>query len=77
MKTIGLLHKLRHRGGERVNWVATFTVTPYNMVRRPSARRGVGLNHHETGGRAAADVLRRSRRGDTADNRTTVKALIS
>ena len=33
MQTVGLLRKLRHRGGERVNWIVTFTATAYNMVR--------------------------------------------
>ena len=33
MKTVGVLRKLRHRGGERVNWIVTFTAATYNMVR--------------------------------------------
>jgi transposase len=33
MKTVGLLRKLRHRGGELVNWIVTFTAATYNMVR--------------------------------------------
>jgi transposase len=33
MKTVGLLRKLRHRGGERVDWVFTFTAATYNLVR--------------------------------------------
>jgi transposase len=33
MKTIGLLRKLRHRGGELVDWMMTFTAAAYNMVR--------------------------------------------
>ena len=33
MKTIGLLRKLRHRGGERVDWIMTFTAAAYNLVR--------------------------------------------
>jgi transposase len=33
MKTVGLLRKLRHRGGDRVHWVVTFTAAAYNMVR--------------------------------------------
>lgn len=33
MKTIGGLRKLRHRGGERVDWVVTFTAATYNLVR--------------------------------------------
>jgi len=33
MKTIGLLRKLRHRGGELVDWVLTFTAAVYNLVR--------------------------------------------
>ena len=33
MKTVGLLRKLRHRGGERVDWVMTFTAATYNLIR--------------------------------------------
>jgi len=33
MKSVGLLRKLRHRGGDRVDWVMTFTAAIYNMVR--------------------------------------------
>jgi transposase len=33
MKTIGLLRKLRHRGGELVDWIFTFTAAAYNLVR--------------------------------------------
>ena len=33
MKTIGLLRKLRHRGGRLVAWIFTFTATAYNLVR--------------------------------------------
>jgi transposase len=33
MKTVGLLRKLRHRGGERVHWIVTFTAATYNMIR--------------------------------------------
>lgn len=33
MKTVGGLRKLRHRGGERVQWTVTLTVAVYNMVR--------------------------------------------
>jgi transposase len=33
MKTIGGLRKLRHRGGELVDWVVTFTAAAYNLVR--------------------------------------------
>jgi IS5 family transposase len=33
MKTVGGLRKLRHRGGELVNWTVTFTAATYNMVR--------------------------------------------
>lgn len=33
MKTVGLLRKLRHRGGELVDWIFTFTATAYNLVR--------------------------------------------
>jgi hypothetical protein len=33
MKTIGLLRKLRHRGGELVTWIFQFTAAAYNLVR--------------------------------------------
>jgi len=33
MKTIGLLHKLRHRGLAKVGWIFTFTSAAYNLVR--------------------------------------------
>jgi len=33
MKTIGLLRKLRHRGGARVNWTFIFTAAAFNLVR--------------------------------------------
>jgi transposase len=33
MKTIGLLRKLRHRGGMLVDWVVTFTATAFNLIR--------------------------------------------
>jgi hypothetical protein len=33
MKTIGLLRKLRHRGGPLVAWIFTFTAAAYNVVR--------------------------------------------
>jgi len=33
MKTVGGLRKLRHRGGERVDWIVTFTAAAYNLVR--------------------------------------------
>lgn len=33
MKTIGLLRKLRHRGGALVGWIFTFTAAAYNLVR--------------------------------------------
>lgn len=33
MKTVGLLRKLRHRGGQRVAWIFTFTAAAYNLVR--------------------------------------------
>lgn len=32
-KTVGLLHKLRHRGKELVNWIFTFTSAAFNLVR--------------------------------------------
>ena len=33
MKTIGGLRKLRHRGGELVDWIVTFAAAAYNLVR--------------------------------------------
>jgi len=33
MKTVGLLRKLRHRGGARVNWIFIFTAAAFNLVR--------------------------------------------
>jgi transposase len=33
MKTVGLLRKLRHRGGHRVDWIVSFTAAAYNRVR--------------------------------------------
>lgn len=33
MKTVGLLHKMRHRGVEKVGWVFTFTAAVYDLVR--------------------------------------------
>ena len=33
MKTIGGLRKLRHRGGELVDWIMTFTAAAYNLIR--------------------------------------------
>jgi transposase len=33
MKTVGMLRKLRHRGGDRVNWTFIFTAAAYNLVR--------------------------------------------
>jgi transposase len=33
MKTIGGLRKLRHCGGELVDWVVTFTAAAYNLIR--------------------------------------------
>ena len=41
-KVVGLLRKLRHRGVERVDWVFTFTMAVYNLVRlRTLIRAGV------------------------------------
>lgn len=36
MKTIGLLHKMRHRGKDKVGWVFTFTAAVYDLVRMRS-----------------------------------------
>lgn len=33
MKTVGLLRKLRHRGGPRVGWIFRFTAAAYNLIR--------------------------------------------
>jgi hypothetical protein len=33
MKTVGGLRQLRHRGGQRVGWIFTFTAAAYNIVR--------------------------------------------
>lgn len=33
LKTIALLRKVRHRGGEKVDWVFTFACATYNLVR--------------------------------------------
>ena len=33
LKTIALLRKVRHRGGEKVDWVFTFACAAYNLVR--------------------------------------------
>jgi transposase len=33
MKTVGLLRKLRHRGGRLVDWMFTFAAAAYNLVR--------------------------------------------
>ena len=33
MKTVGGLRRLRHRGGERVDWIVTFTAAAYNLTR--------------------------------------------
>ena len=33
MKTVGLMHKTRHRGRRKVGWVFVFTAAAYNLVR--------------------------------------------
>jgi transposase len=33
MKTVGGLRKLRHRGGELVDWIVTFMAAAYNLIR--------------------------------------------
>jgi IS5 family transposase len=33
MKTVGGLRRLRHRGGELVDWIMTFTAAAYNLIR--------------------------------------------
>src|SRR5215510_596902 len=33
MKTVGGRRKLRHRGGELVDWIVTFTAAAYNLIR--------------------------------------------
>ena len=40
MKTVGLLRKLRHRGGELVDWIVTFTAAAYNLVPPAHPARG-------------------------------------
>ncbi|GAC1481874.1 MAG: IS5 family transposase [Gemmatimonadaceae bacterium] len=41
-KVVGLLRKLRHRGGEKVGWIFAFTNSVYNLVRiRTLIRLGV------------------------------------
>ena len=42
MKTVGGLRKLRHRGGELVDWIVTFTAAAYNLVRTMTDGVGVG-----------------------------------
>src|SRR5262249_32154558 len=32
-KTVGMLRKLRHRGLDKVDWVFTFTLAAYNLIR--------------------------------------------
>jgi transposase len=32
-KTVGLLRKLRHRGGRLIDWIVSFTAAAYNLVR--------------------------------------------
>jgi Transposase DDE domain len=33
LKTVGLMRKTRHRGTRRVNWMFTFSLAVYNLVR--------------------------------------------
>ena len=33
VKTVGVMRKTRHRGTERVDWMFTFTVAAFNLVR--------------------------------------------
>ncbi len=33
LKTVGGLRKLRHRGGERVDWIVSFAAAAYNLIR--------------------------------------------
>jgi hypothetical protein len=33
LKTVGGLRKLRHRGGELVDWIVTFAAAAYNLIR--------------------------------------------
>jgi transposase len=40
MKTVGLLHKLRHRGEAKARWVFQFTAAAYNLVRMRSLLAG-------------------------------------
>ena len=59
MKTVSLLRKLRHRGGERVDWVMTFTAALYHMVRMRSLLTGslssLGQNDHPAGAQRCED----------------------
>jgi hypothetical protein len=32
-ETVGLLRRLRHRGGDRVTWIFRFTAAAFNLVR--------------------------------------------
>ena len=41
MKTVGLMHKTRHRGLARVGWMFTFTAAAYNLVRIRNLAAGV------------------------------------
>ena len=42
MKTVGGLRKLRHRGGELVDWIVTFTAAAYNLI-PPADAAGEGV----------------------------------
>ena len=49
MKTIGLLRKLRHRGGARVNWTFIFTAAAFNLVRMRTLLTTTGLMRRTSG----------------------------
>jgi IS5 family transposase len=53
MKTVGGMRKLKHRGGERVNWQFLFTAAAYNLVRMRSLMAAAERAERHGGGRAA------------------------
>jgi IS5 family transposase len=46
MKTVGGLRKLRHRGGELVDWILTFTAAAYNLVRMRTLLASASVEEH-------------------------------
>lgn len=54
MKTVGLMRKLRHRAGARINWNFIFTAAAFDLVRmctllaQPACRnQGMGTTSHK------------------------------